>query len=180
MPITQLDSTEAHIDKSGKPTKDFFNFLKQLKDAFGAAGASLMSLVVGDPTNGNLGNGTINAEQIYEDDKRVFAQGGSASGGLTFSTHDLGTVTTGSVTPNPSDGLKQKLVNNGAFTLTATAEVGDVELLVTNGASAGTITFSGFEKQWTGDPLDTTSGHKFVIFIYGLDGAQACIAKALQ
>jgi hypothetical protein len=87
----------------------------------------------------------------------------------------------GTITPNPSDNLKQTVTNNGAFTIAATAEVGDVELLITNGASAGAVSFSGFNKAWTGDALDATSGHSFVVFIYGLpNGLSAYLIKALQ
>ena len=109
--------------------------------------------------------------------------GAVLTGGFTEAPFDLGTPANGvTVTPNPSDNLKQKLVNNVAgFTIAATAEVGDVELFVSNGANAGTITFSGFSKQWSGDSLDTTNGHAFVVFIYGLpNGASAYLIKALQ
>lgn len=105
------------------------------------------------------------------------------TGGFQETPFDLGTPTNGStVTPNPSNNLKQKVANNVAgFTIAATAQVGDVELLITNGASAGAITFSGFTKQWTGDSLDTTSGHVFVVFIYGMpNGNSAYLIKALQ
>lgn len=128
------------------------------------------------------GAGVADYPELYEDGKRVFVQTGNATGGLTITEYDIGTPTNGStVTPNPSNALKQKLTNNVAgFTIAATSEIGDVELRVTNGASAGTISFSGFDKQWTGDSLTTTNGHQFVIFIYGFDGKQAYIIKALQ
>ena len=84
------------------------------------------------------------------------------------------------VTVNPSAGLKQNLTNNVAgFTIAATAEIGDLELHVTNGASAGVLTFSGF-KQWPGDVLDTTNGHEFVVFIFGYGAKAAYTIKALQ
>jgi hypothetical protein len=86
----------------------------------------------------------------------------------------------GTITPNPSSSLKQSVTNNGAFTIAATAEVGDVELFVSNGASAGAIAFSGFTKQWAGDALDTVNGHAFVIFIYGFGGNSAYLVKAMQ
>ena len=91
-----------------------------------------------------------------------------------------GTVS-GTITPNPSAGIKQSLTNNGAFTFAATSEVGDCQVEVINGATAGAITFSGFTKNYAGDALDTTNGHKFVIFVYGFgaDGADYMI-KARQ
>lgn len=93
--------------------------------------------------------------------------GSEVTGGFTFEPYDHGTVSSGSITPNPSQCLKQTVTNNGAFTLNATTECGDVELHVTNGASAGTITFSGFVKKYTSDPITTTNTHKFIIMIFG-------------
>lgn len=176
------DSSAAHVGEGGKPTKDFYNWLKSVGDFASKTAQAFKSLVIGSPTGGNLGDGTINAEQIYEDDKRVFAQAGNATGGVTFTEHDHGTPANGAtITPNPSQGLKQLVTNNVAgFTVAATAEIGDLELRIVNGASAGTITFSGFEKKWTSDSLDTTNGHQFVAFIYGFSGKQAYIIKALQ
>lgn len=109
------------------------------------------------------------------------AGGATLTGGFNETPFDLGTVTTGTITPNPSSNLKQRVVNNGAFTIAATAEVGDLELLITNGASAGAITFSVFTKQFAGDALDTVSGHKFVVFIYAfVAGTTAYLIKAMQ
>ncbi|HEY8359356.1 MAG TPA: hypothetical protein VIL30_18045 [Ramlibacter sp.] len=50
---------------------------------------------------------------------------------------------------------------------------------VTNGPSAGTITFSNFTKQ-SGDTLTTTNGHKFFLFITKLDGDEHLNVVALQ
>jgi hypothetical protein len=109
--------------------------------------------------------------------------GGLVFGGFTEQPVDLGNVTSGVVTPNPSVNQKQVLTNNasGGMTIVATSQVGDVMILIVNGASAGTITFTGFTKQWASDSMDTTSGHKFVVIIYGLpDGSSAYLVKALQ
>lgn len=109
------------------------------------------------------------------------AGGQTLTGGFNETPFDFKTVSTGTITPNPSKGLKQKVTNGGAFAIAATAEIGEVELLVTNGASAGAITLSGFTKQFTGDAFDTTSGHRFAVFIYAFDaGVTAVLVKALQ
>ena len=42
------------------------------------------------------------------------------------------------------NGNYQFITNNGAFTITAPASDCAVDILVTNGASAGAITFTGF------------------------------------
>lgn len=92
--------------------------------------------------------------------------GQTITGGFTWTPFSLGTVSSGSVTPTPLSNLKQTLINAGAFTLNAPTVVGDIELYITNNASAGTITITGFTKQFTGDSLDTTNTHEFVIYIY--------------
>jgi hypothetical protein len=82
------------------------------------------------------------------------AGGATLIGGFNEQPFSLGTPAAGStITPNPSDNLKQTLTNNAAFTIAATSQVGDVELYITNGATAGAITFGGFTKNWTGDSL---------------------------
>lgn len=140
---------------------------------------ALDSLVVGAPTDDDMGAGTINAEEIYEDGNRVFVQTGGAAGGVSYTEFSHGTAGA-SITPNPSVCPKQYVVNNGAFTIVATSEVGDVELRVENGSTPGAITFSGFNKNWTGDPLTVTGGHQFIIFIYGYSAKKAYLIKALQ
>jgi hypothetical protein len=125
-------------------------------------------------------NGNADFTTLKEDGSRVFAQGENATGGVTFTEYDHGTITSGTITPNPATCLKQKVTNNGTFTIAATGQIGDVELRVINAASAGSISFSGFDKQWSGDALTTTDTHQFVIFIYGFDGKQAYLIKALQ
>ena len=109
----------------------------------------------------------------------------TTSGGATLTggfqeTEVVLTPSGGAITPNPSTSLKQAVTNNAALTINATSQVGDVELHITNGASAGAVTFSGFDKQWTGDSLDTVNGHHFVVFIYGFNGKRVYIIKALQ
>lgn len=86
--------------------------------------------------------------------------------GYVDTEKDLGTVTTGTTTPVPSDGNFQKMVNGGASTLAAPSASGSYSIVidVTNNGSAGTLTMSGFTKQ-TGDALDTTNAHAFRLFI---------------
>lgn len=109
-------------------------------------------------TTGFVGGSTANA---------LTTNGGQTiTGGFTWTPFSLGTVSTGTITPSSLNNLKQTLINGGAFTIAAPSVVGDIELYITNTATAGTITFSSFTKQYTGDALDTTNGHEFQIFIY--------------
>jgi len=127
-------------------------------------------------------DGVADFPELYEDGKRAFVQTGNATGGLSITPFDHGTPANGAtITPDPSVCQKQTVTNNASgFTIAATSEVGDLELRVINGASAGNISFSGFDKQWTGDSLTTTNGHQFVIFIYGYGDKAAYLIKALQ
>ena len=103
------------------------------------------------------------------------------SGGLCITTYDFGTASGGTKTVNQGNGPQQKLVNGGAFTLAAPAQDGNCLLLVTNNASAGVVTFSGFSVgSNTGDALDTTNGHKFLISIIAINGVSTYLIKALQ
>lgn len=100
------------------------------------------------------------------------------SGGSVVSPRAL---PTGSVTLNSGSGPLQYITNNGAFTITAPANDGSLVLLVTNGASAGTITFSGFTVgSNVGDTLTTTNGHKFMISVIRIYGTTSYHVKALQ
>ncbi len=90
-------------------------------------------------------------------------------------------LATGNATLNAGSGPLQYITNNGAFTLTAPANDGSLVLLVTNGASAGTITFSGFTVgSNVGDTLTTTNGHKFMISVIRIYGTASYHVKALQ
>jgi hypothetical protein len=101
--------------------------------------------------------------------------------GYTFTPHNLGTVSSGTTTPDPALGNYQYLSNNGAFTLAAPASDCAIDILVTNAASAGTIAFSGFTVgSNTGSSLDTTNGHKFLISIRVINAVATYSIYALQ
>jgi microcystin-dependent protein len=101
--------------------------------------------------------------------------------GFTVTPNNIGTVSSGTTTPAAASGNYQYLTNNGAFTLAAPAADCAIDLLVTNGASAGAITFSGFTvSASTGDSLTTTNTSKFVISIRRINAVSTYIIKALQ
>src|SRR5690606_17986566 len=76
-------------------------------------------------------------------------------------------LTTGNITVNCGTRPIQTITNGGAFTITAPAADGYCVLKVTNNASAGAVTFSGFQTgSNTGDALTTVNGNKFMVFIY--------------
>src|SRR5581483_6415222 len=94
--------------------------------------------------------------------------GGSQSGGGTF-------------TVDPGKGPLQYITNAGNFTLAAPAADGSVDILVTNNNAAGTISFSGFTVgSNTGEALDTTNTHKFMITVVTINSVSTYFVKALQ
>ena len=132
----------------------------------------------------NLAVGTASGTVAAGDDSRITgavqkAGNQTITGGFSVTPNSLGTIS--SFTLNPALGNYQYGTNNGAFTLTAPASDCAVDLLVTNGASAGSITFSGFTVgSSTGDALTTTNGHKFIISIRRINSVSTYIIKALQ
>ena len=82
------------------------------------------------------------------------------TGGARVTSLSLGTITSGTVTPDPGDRPLQHYTNNGAHTLAPGTDAGSYLLDITNGASAGAITTSGWTKK-VGDAFTTTNGHKF-------------------
>ena len=102
--------------------------------------------------------------------------------GYTYVANNIGTVSSGTTTPDPTLGNYQYLTNNGAFTLAAPSVDSAIPtLLVTNGASAGAITFSGFTVgSNTGDALTTTNTSKFLISLRQINGVSLYGITALQ
>lgn len=82
------------------------------------------------------------------------------TGGFIITPSSLGTVSSGTTTPDPGDGELQYATFNGALTLAPSSNKGKYSLQVTNGASAGTVTLSGWTKV-TG-AFTTTSGDDFI------------------
>ena len=102
--------------------------------------------------------------------------------GYTFTAYNAGTQSTGTFTPVPANGNYQYITNDGAFTWAAPAADCAITILLTNGASAGSITFSGYTVASgnTGDALTTTNTNKFLIMINRINGVSTYIIKALQ
>ena len=101
-------------------------------------------------------------------------------GGIRPTAFDIGTVSSGTTTPDPGNGPIQKLTNNGAFTLAATSNDGGLDLMITNGATAGAITFSGFSKAVTGDTYATTNTNKYLIRIERINSISFYQITAMQ
>jgi hypothetical protein len=99
--------------------------------------------------------------------------------GFDVTAYPLGNIA--SFTLDPKLGNLQYGTNHGAFTLTAPASDCAVDILVTNDATAGAITFSGFTVgSNTGDALGTTNTNKFLIQVRRINGVSTYRIAALQ
>lgn len=163
------------VGADGAPTAEFYRLLKTLREAADRDPNILESLTV-------TGAFSAGSAQVAGADVLTTAANKTITAGFAATESDHGTPSNGAtITPSPLSSPKQKVTNNVAgFTIAATSQIGDLELRVINGSSAGTISFSGFDVNWPGDPLTTTNGHQFVIFIFGFDGKQAYTIKKLQ
>lgn len=94
---------------------------------------------------------------------------------------DDGTIASGTYTPTYVGGNYRKYVNGGAHTLAAPTVAGDFEMLIqmTNNASAGAITASGFSSADLNE-ITTTNGDDFFIHISKANGFTSVWAEALQ
>lgn len=86
----------------------------------------------------------------------------SVTGGARIVSLDHGTKSSGTFTPDPGDRPIQRYINGGAHTLAPGTNYGNYILDITNNASAGAITTSGWTK--VVGAFDTTNGHKFRCF----------------
>lgn len=104
--------------------------------------------------------------------------------GFDSDAEALGTITSGTVTPEVDAVDKENfktLTANGAFTLAppSTSSNCTVIIQVTNGASAGTITTSGFTIV-NGDTYETTNGNDYLFHIKKVGSFTALTIEALQ
>lgn len=101
--------------------------------------------------------------------------------GYYVTPYNIGTVSSGTTTPDAANGNYQYYTNNGAHTLAAPSSDCAIDILVTNGASAGTVTFSGFTVgSDIGSALTTTNTNKFIISIRRINAVATYSIYALQ
>jgi hypothetical protein len=185
----RLPSQEVRsVDNAGRPSETDFKFKKSIQRFMHNAGklietAKLVTerIVVGSPTGDDLGDGTINAEEVYDNGSRVLTEraGQTIEAGFDNEPYSIGTITTGTVTIDPINGQHQTLTNNGAFTLSpaSVTKYATVSLHIINDASAGAVTFTGWGKKYPSGALTTTDEDEFniVIYFFGSAGADYAI-----
>lgn len=104
--------------------------------------------------------------------------------GFDSDVEALGTISSGTVTPEVDADTKENfktLTNGGAFTLAppSTSSACVVVIQVTNNASAGAITTSGFTAV-NGDTYDTTDGNDWFFHILKVGSFSKLTIEALQ
>lgn len=104
-------------------------------------------------------------------------QTGTLGKGFDVTDYDAGTKTTGTFTPAPASGNQQFYINGGAHTLAPPATSCTMALNITNNASAGVITVSGFDT--IKGAFTTTDGDDFFANIQVLNGKSMLVISAL-
>lgn len=105
------------------------------------------------------------------------------SKGFSITPYNGGTPGAGTTySIDPANGNYQYLTNNGAFTIAAPSSDCAVDILVTNGASAGAITMSGFTAPsgGGGDTYATTNAYRFLLMVRRINSISTFSWKALQ
>lgn len=128
-----------------------------------ASGTTMARVLVASSTGSLLslsGGATVFLTASAADIAFLGVTGQVLTGGARVVPFSIGTITTGTTTPDPGNCPMQYLTANGAFTLAPGTNKGQYTLEITNGASAGAITTSGFTTV-KGDSLTTVNAAKF-------------------
>ena len=145
-----------------------------------AAASAAAALVSEDAAAASAAAAAADAA-IIDPDAYILKTGDTLTGAYVATATALGTPVAASTETIAASGSNfQTLTNNAAFTLAAPAS-GDFTTLIhmTNGASAGVVTLSGFTLV-TGDDLTTTNADAFLLFCSRLNSAIHLQIVALQ
>jgi hypothetical protein len=146
-----------------------------------ATSAGTLSGLTATITELNYSSGVTSSIQTQLNNRVTANADDNLTGGYSTTVDNDGTISTGTYTPTYAGGNMKVITNGGAFTFAAPTAAGDYTLIVkiTNSATAGAITLSGFNKTG-GDVFTTTSGHNFFVHITKLSGSVSGTIQALQ
>jgi hypothetical protein len=99
--------------------------------------------------------------------------------GYSATPYSAGTKSTGTFTPDEANGNFQYYINGGAHTLAPPTNNCTLIIQITNNASAGLITTSGFTKV-TGTAPSVTDGYDFLGYVTKINGFSHLSWQALQ
>lgn len=118
--------------------------------------------------------------QAYDADALLADVTKALTAGYTANAKDWGTIASGTVTPTVGNAVSnmQKYVNGGAHTLAPPVGDCSVVIQVTNNASAGAVTTSGFTL--VDGAFTTTDGDDFMCYITVLNGFSHLTIRPLQ
>ena len=141
-------------------------------------GSTTTNVVISNTTSSFGGNVTVTS---YLNVGNVASNGTAyVSNGFYVVPGNWGEVKT-NITINSSNGNYQYWASNGAYTITAPAQDCAVDILLTNGTAAGTITFSGFTVgSATGSAYTTTNGNRYILSIRRINSISTYSWYALQ
>ncbi len=107
--------------------------------------------------------------------------GQAFTGGVVFTSFNLGTAAAATVTLVAGNPPLQRIIINGTATFVAPSSECEIDILVTIAAAAGAITFSGYSVgSNTGDAYATTNTQKFILMSRTINGSSTYAWKALQ
>lgn len=102
------------------------------------------------------------------------------TGGFKVTAFNMGTGS-GTTSPDPTKANYQYITNAGPFVWAAPTSDCAIDILVTNAAGAGIITFSGYTVGASiGDALTLVNGNRFIVSIRRINGISTYSIRALQ
>jgi len=171
-PSTGLDAGDLYFDTTGNVLRVYSGSAWQdaavSASSFLTATSNLSDVNNAGTARSNLGLGTAatQASTAFEAADSDILKADTAdvlTAGFAATVHDLSTISSGTTTLDEANGNLQKCVNGGAFTLAPPSNSCTIVLQVTNNASAGAITSSGFTLT-DGDSISTGDGDDFFFY----------------
>jgi hypothetical protein len=167
-----VDGTAGNNDAPGG-MRFFTNAGSQLLVEWLEVGADQIAIFANTPlvgANAVLDAGDIGVSvQAFDADTLFADTPDTLTAGFAHTVDNDGTQSSGTYTPDQDGGNMKRIVNGGAFTLAPPTDDCCIIVQITNNASAGAITTSGFTGVF-GDAFTTTDGDDFICTIIKING----------